>query len=207
MTLRPPRTSRLGAGLTAAVAVAAIGCGGGPPARYVVERDIGAWTYRRYQRVLDVEIAIAGNPAVGHTATYVRRPSRRSTRVPFVTVFVTVYEEPTGLSAEVRRQVRGLSTYEAAVDARHGAYAWALDAGPGDRWVLWVSRNRVVKVGTSEELEAPPPDIVATYLGLYPSDLGPHGRARPGATSGGEREEDAPSTQPAPPTTEDDADE
>lgn len=81
----------------------AVACGGSPPARFVFERDIGDWTYRRYQRVLDVETPIAGNPAVGHTATYIQRPDSRRDAVPFVTVFVTVYDQAPGLAAEVRR--------------------------------------------------------------------------------------------------------
>ena len=75
------------------------GCGPSIPTRFVLERDVDGWAYRRYQRVLDVELAIEGNPAVGHTATYVRRASRTSDQVPFANVFVSVYERPEGLAA------------------------------------------------------------------------------------------------------------
>jgi hypothetical protein len=159
-------------------------CASAPPARFVLERDVGDWRYRVYQRVLDVEIAIEGNPAVGHTATYVRRPDGRSSAVPFANVFVSVYERPDGLAAEVHRQVRALGSYEPSVRAIGGGYAHYLDGGPGDRWALWVSSRYVVKIGG--EVEELPADIVATYMSIYPSDLDPHGRARPGALSAGE---------------------
>lgn len=172
----------LAAGLLAALP----GCGPSIPSRFVLERDVDAWSYRRYQRVLDVELAIEGNPAVGHTATYVQRASRTSDDVPFANVFVTVYERPEGLSAEVRRQVRGLASYEAEVRDYGGGRVWYLDAGPGDRWCLWVSGRHVVKVGASEDQDAVPEAIVSAYMGIYGSDLDEHGRAREGTPSAGE---------------------
>lgn len=162
------------------------GCGPSIPDRFVVERDVDGWAYRRYQRVLDVELAIEGNPAVGHTATYVRRASRTSDQVPYANVFVSVYERPAGLAAEVRRQVRGLASYEAEVRDYGGGRVWYLDAGPGDRWCLWVSGNHVVKVGASEDQDEVPEEIVSAYMGIYSSDLDEHGRARDGTPSAGE---------------------
>ncbi|MEZ4339267.1 MAG: hypothetical protein R3B82_21815 [Sandaracinaceae bacterium] len=162
------------------------GCGPSIPTRFVLERDVDGWAYRRYQRVLDVELAIEGNPAVGHTATYVRRASRTSDQVPFANVFVSVYERPEGLAAEVRRLVRGLASYESEVRDYGGGRVWYLDAGPGDRWCLWVSGNHVVKVGASETQEDVPEEIVSAYMGIYSSDLDEHGRAREGTPSAGE---------------------
>lgn len=161
------------------------GCGPSVPARFVLERDIGSLSYRRYQRVLDVEFPVEGNDAVGHTATYVRRigPSSRA-EVPYVNVFVTVYQNAPGLSAEIRRQVRTLGSYEVSV-ADVGGRAWSLDGGEGDRWFLWVSANRVVKVGGLAD-DALVRSVVSEYMGLYPSDLDEHGRARDGAPSAGE---------------------
>jgi hypothetical protein len=170
-------------------------CGGGPPARFVLERDVGDWRYRVYQHVLDVEIAIEGNPAEGHTATYVRRADPRSDEVPFANVFVTVYERPAGLASEVRRQVRALASYESEVRDYGGGRVWYLDAGPGDRWALWVSGRYVVKVGGSEDLERVPEDVVSTYMGIYPSDLDEHGRAREGTASAGDTEQAAPAAE------------
>jgi len=162
------------------------GCGPGIPDRFVLERDVGDWSYRRYQRVLDVEVAIEGNPAVGHTATYVQRASRTSDHVPFANVFVSTYEQAPGLAAEVRRQVRGLASYETSVRDLGGGRVWYLDAGPGDRWVLWVSGNHVVKIGASDQLDDVPEELVSEYMGVYGSDLDEHGRARDGTPSAGE---------------------
>lgn len=161
------------------------GCGPSVPTRYVLERDVGALTYRRYQRVLDVELAIEGNPAVGHTATYVRRSGEGA--IPYVNAFVTVYERPSGLSAEIRRLVRSLASYDVEV-VDVGGLVFSLDGGPGDRWFLWVSANRVVKVGGTAS-EDHVRSVVSEYLGIYPSDLDANGRARPGTASFGEASE------------------
>lgn len=168
--------------MLALVAALVAGCGPSIPPRFVLERDIGALTYRRYQRVLDVELAIEGNAAVGHTATYVRRSGEGA--IPYVNAFVTVYERPAGLSAEIRRLVRSLASYDVdIIDV--GGRAFSLDGGIGDQWVVWVSGNRVVKVGgtASEELVR---SVVSEYMGLYPSDLDENGRAREGTASAGD---------------------
>jgi len=178
------------AALSALVAVGLLaGCGPNLPARFVLERDVDGWSYRRYQRVLDVEFAIEGNPAVGHTATYVRRVTRTSETVPFANVFVTAYERPAGLAAEVRRQVRALATYETEVRDLGGGKVWYLDAGPGDRWAVWVSGPHVVKIGASDEMDEVPESIVSEYMGIYGSDLDEHGRAREGTPSAGDASE------------------
>lgn len=171
--------------MLAACGVALAGCGPSIPTRYVLERDIGELSYRRYQRVLDVEFPVEGNAAVGHTATYVRRSSRGE--IPYVNVFVTVYEAAPGLSAEVRRQVRSLGSYDVAV-VDVGGRAWSLDGGDGDRWMLWVSGSRVVKVGGVAD-DALVRSVVSEYMGLYPSDLDERGRAREGTASAGDASE------------------
>jgi hypothetical protein len=166
---------RKGAPCALALVMAAIaGCGPAIPSRFVLERDIGALSYRRYQRVLDVEFP-----------TYVRRSGRGE--VPYVNVFVTVYTAAPGLTAEIRRQVRSLGSYEVGV-VDVGGRAWSLDGGDGDRWIVWVSSNHVVKVGgvASEELVR---SVVSEYMGLYPSDLDEHGRAREGTPSFGDAHE------------------
>lgn len=164
------------------------GCGPSIPARYVVERDIGSLSYRRYQRVLDVEFPVEGNDATGHTATYVRRSSRGE--VPYVNVFVTAYASAPGLTAEIRRQVRTLGSYEVSVADVGGGRAWSLDGGDGDRWVVWVSGSHVVKVGGVAD-EALVRSVVSEYMGVYPSDLDERGRARDGTRSAGDAQERA----------------
>lgn len=161
-----------------------LGCGPGIPSRFVLERDVEGWSYRRYQRVLDVEIAVEGNPAVGHTATYVRRARRTSRTIPFANVFVSVYADPTGLALELRRQVRALASYETEVRDFGGGRLWHLDAGPGDRWVIWVSGEHIVKVGVSDG--EVPEDIVSAYMSIFSSDLDENGRPREGTRSAGE---------------------
>lgn len=168
--------------LLAAVA----GCGPNIPRRFVLERDVDEWSYRRYQHVLDVEFAVQGNPAEGHTATYVQRARRTSRTIPYANAFVSVYENPQGLAAELRRQVRALASYEVSVRDLGGGKVWYLDAGPGDRWVVWVSGPHIVKVGVSEGLDDVPESIVSAYMGIYSSDLDEHGRARDGTPSDGE---------------------
>ena len=160
-----------------------VGCGPSYPARYVLERDVGPLSYRRYQRVLDVEFPVAGNDAVGHTATYVRRSDRGEP--PYVNAFVTVYDHPRSLAAEIRHQVQSLESYEIEVADVGGGRAWRLDGGTDDRWIVWVSSRFVVKIGGS----ASDPlihEVVSSYMGMYPSDLDDHGRAREGAASAGE---------------------
>lgn len=171
--------------LASVIAMAIAGCGPSIPSRFVLERDIGDLSYRRYQRVLDVEFPVEGNTAVGHTATYVRRSSRGE--IPYVNVFVTVYEQAPGLGAEIRRQVRSLGSYDVSV-VDVGGRAWSLDGGDGDRWVLWVSGPRVVKIGGVAD-DALVRSVVSEYMGLYPSDLDERGRSREGAASAGEASE------------------
>lgn len=161
-------------------------CAASLPPRFVLERDVGKWSYRRYQRVLDVEVAIADNEAVGHTATYVQRGARRRGRVPFANAFVSVYDEARALTAAVRRAVRALSSYETEVRNYGGGNVWYLDGGPSDRFALWVFGNHVVKIGTGSELRDVPEELVSAYMRIYPSDLDPHGHARPGTASEGE---------------------
>ena len=171
--------------MVACLGLAAIcaGCGPSIPARFVLEREVGELAYRRYQRVLDVEFPVEGNPGVGHTATYVLRSTRGG--VPYVNVFVTVYETAPSLTAEVRRQLRTLGSYDVRVEDVGGGRAWSLDGGDGDRWVLWVSANRVVKIGGSASAELQR-RVIEEYMGVYPSDLDEQGRAREGTPSFGD---------------------
>src|SRR5205807_3487241 len=52
----------------AAVACAAASAG----ERRVIEHDLGGFSYRRFQKVEDIEFRIEGNPGVGWTAVYQR---------------------------------------------------------------------------------------------------------------------------------------
>src|SRR5438132_6680562 len=72
-------------------------CGGHPPvpARGVVESDLGAWKFRRFQPVLDVEVWVDGNQAEAFTASYVAEEAEKRGHVEdkdVVSVFVTRYD-------------------------------------------------------------------------------------------------------------------
>jgi hypothetical protein len=157
-------------------------CGASLPARYVVEQDVGDFRYRRYQKVLDVEFPVEGNAAVGHTASYVRRD--HGDEVVFATAFVTVYERPRALVAEVRDRLESLGTYEIRVRELAGEHVWWLDGG-SDSWALWVSGRHLVKLGAPRGEEIPE-DLADAYTGLYPSDLDERGSAEEGAESAGQ---------------------
>lgn len=161
--------------------VVVVACGASLPPRFVIERDLGDFVYRRYQKVLDVEITIEGNAAVGHTATYVRRDRGRT--VAFTTAFVSVYEHAKGLAEETREQLKELSTYDLTTIELEGDYVHRLDGG-GERWAIWVSGKHLVKIGAPAGEEFPQ-DLAAAYLDVYPSDLLDNGKARPDAASAG----------------------
>lgn len=168
------------------VAIAA-GCSSQLPVRYVIERDVDGLVYRRYQKTLDVEIAVDGNEATGHTATYLRKG--RGKRVAVATAFVTVYEHPASLSAEVRERLMALERYKLTVQKLSGGYAWVLDAGPGERWALWVSGRQLIKLGAPQG-EVIPEALAGAYMDIYASDLDEHGRARAATTSAGPSKRD-----------------
>jgi hypothetical protein len=165
----------------ALLACAALGCGGELPARYVIERDLGDYRYRRYQRTLGAELEVAGNPAHGHTATYLRRGGER---VAVATAFVTVHERAASLAAETRERLHELQRYRFGVRSIGGQHVWLLDGGPDERWAVWVSGRHVVKLGAPRG-GAFPEAIVDAYAAAYPSDLDEHGRPRPDASSRG----------------------
>ena len=167
------------------------GCGPSRPARYVVESDLGAFAYRRYQRVLDVEVPVAGNPAEGHTATYVAR-RRDGAEVVFATAFVTVYERAASLVAEVRERLAELASLELRTGRAHRANVWRLsETGAQEAtWVLWISGRHLIKLGGPPG-EGIPDDLLRRYLSLYPSDLDRRGQARSGAASAGPSQAEA----------------
>ncbi|MEM1418729.1 MAG: hypothetical protein AAGH15_27790, partial [Myxococcota bacterium] len=157
-----------------------LACGPSLPPRYVVEGDVEGYGFRRYQHVLDVEVPIAGNPAEGHTATYVQRRSDGA-QVVLATAFVTVYERPASVAAEVRERLDELGSYTLSTVREHRAYVWRLRGGEVP-WLLWVSGRHLVKLGGPPG-ERVPDAILARYLRLYPSDLDRRGHAEEGATS------------------------
>lgn len=163
-------------------------CGPKLPPRYVVESDVGSYKFRRYQQVLDVEIGIDGNPAVGHTATYVRGGKT----IHVVPVFITVYQQATGLTETVRQSLRAMSGYDFDIAKLAGEYVYRMRAAGADHWVLWVSGPHLVKVGAPEGETEVPEELLELYLDKYPSDLDDKGKAREGAASAGPAAESTP---------------
>jgi hypothetical protein len=161
--------------------LAACACGGGAPARYVVERDLGEFAYRRYQETVDVDVTVEGNPAVGHTASYMKRDGDK---VAIATAFVTVYTHPKALAAHVREKLEALSGYEFRPGELSGEDVWLMDGGKQERWAVWVSGKVLVKLGAPAGA-AIPDEIADAYVALYPSDLDEHGRSHEGTESYG----------------------
>ena len=156
-------------------------CGPKLPPRYVIEKDVGPFQYRRYQRVLDVELPIAGNEAVGHTATYVRSGGT----LALAPVFVTVYRHARGLTETVRARLRAMTSYTVDVTETSGEHLFRLRGESGDAWLLWVSGPHVIKLGVPEGETRVPEPLVEAYLDVYPSDLDEKGHAQKGAASAG----------------------
>lgn len=164
------------------LALAAVGCASSLPPRYVIERDLGTFAYRRYQKSFDIEVPIAGNQATGHTASYLQRS--HSGEVEVATAFVTVYAHARSLAAEARAALQKLGGYTLTPSELAGEWVWLLDAQGRERWCVWVSGARLVKLGVQAGRPFPDP-IVRAYLELYPSDLDERGLARPDAASAG----------------------
>ncbi len=156
-------------------------CGTKLPPRYVVEKDVGSYRYSRYQQVLDVEIPVNGNPAVGHTATYVRGGDQ----LHVTPAFVSVYEKPRGLTETARQRLRNMPGYTLRTREVQGDYVWQIQGEGGDIWLLWTSGPHLIKLGVPEGKTQVPADLAEVYLDLYPSDLDSKGRAKKDALSAG----------------------
>src|SRR5262249_2446963 len=137
------------------VALVTLGaCGGHPPIpkRGVVEADLGAWKFRRFQPVLDVEVWVDNNKAEAFTASYVAEAAEKRGHIDdkdVVNVFVTRYEKDEGVLRETVKLARRLAAeqgYQVDENKIGGARALTIN-GHGESWVLWAAKNHVVKVG------------------------------------------------------------
>ena len=155
--------------------VTLIACGGKPPIpkRGVVEGDLGAWKFRRFQPVLDVEVWVEGNKAEAFTASYVTDEAEKSGRVEdkdVVSVFVTRYERDDGVLRQTVKLARRLASeggYTVDEDKIGGARALTIN-GHGESWVMWAAKKHVVKVG-GRGRETVPASVVESYADRYPS--------------------------------------
>lgn len=161
------------------LAVAA--CSSSLPQRYVIERDLGSYHYRRYQETLEAELPIPGNHAHGHTAAYLRRNPHG---VDAITAFVTVYERPAQLTETLRAALAELPGYELRTELIAGQHAWLLASSSEASFWIWPSAQYVVKLGAPAGQHIPD-EIAEPYAELYPSDLDSFGHARAGTASGG----------------------
>jgi len=157
------------------VVLTLMACGGHPPVpkRGVVEGDLGAWKFRRFQPVLDVEVWVDGNKAEAFTASYVAEDAEKRGHVEdkdVVNVFVTRYEKNDGVLRETVKLVRRLAAeggYQVDENKIGGARALTIH-GHGETWVMWAAPKHVVKVG-GRGRENVPESVVSSYADRYPS--------------------------------------
>ena len=160
--------------------IALTACSSTLPPRFVLERNMGDFSYRRYQNVIDIEFPIPGYAAQGHTAMY---RGLREGNIFFALAFVTVYEQSAGLVATIREQLLTLDSYELDVVRQEGEYLWRLQ-GDQKSWLLWVSNKHLIKLGVSSTGNIPE-ILIEEYTDIYPSDLDEEGHAREGVSSAG----------------------
>jgi hypothetical protein len=163
--------------VTCACALLLAACGGSPrpPERGVLESNVTSWRFRRYQKLLDVEVWVPGNPAVGHTATYVRKDAEREGRITQETIasaFVTRYQQDRGVLRALIELVQRLENdagYDVEVQSLGDVMVISI-TGQGESWALWHSAGHIVKVG-GRGLPALPEELVEAYGERYPSRL------------------------------------
>jgi hypothetical protein len=164
--------------LFATVVLAALACGSAPPIpkRGVVETDLGSWKFRRFQGpLLDIEVWVEGNKAEAYSASYITAEAEQRGRIDdkdLVNVFVTRYETPEGVVRATVKLARRLASdggYQVEEDKIAGARTLTI-TGRGEAWVMWPSKQHVVKVG-GRGRSAVPESMVANYVDRYPSQL------------------------------------
>jgi len=154
-----------------------IACGGSgkPPVRAVIESDVGSWKFRRYQKVLDIEVWVAKNRAEAHTASYARIEAEKRGSLgedDVVNAFVTRYQKDEAIVPALVRFVRRLardSGYE--VEERRIADVRVISVkGGGEFWMLWAAKRHIVKLG-GRGRESVPESLLEAYGERYPSKL------------------------------------
>lgn len=155
-----------------------VACGGHPPVpkRGVVETDLGAWKFRRFQGpLLDIEVWVDGNKGEAYTASYITSDAEKRGHVDdkdLVSVVVTKYEKPDGVTRATVKLVRRLAQergYQVDEDKISGARSLRI-IGHGEAWVMWPSNGYVVKVG-GRGRENVPDAMVGFYADRFPSSL------------------------------------
>lgn len=163
--------------LFVAAVITAWACGGRPPIpkRGVVEADLGAWKFRRFQEVLDVEVWVDRNKAEAYSASYITADAEKRGRIEdkdLVNVFVTRYTTPDGVVRATVKLARRLAQdggYQVEEDKIAGARTLTI-TGRGEAWVMWPSNKHVVKVGGRGRNDVPK-SMIEHYVERYPSQL------------------------------------
>jgi hypothetical protein len=154
------------------------GCGGAPPIpkRGVVEGDLGAWKFRRFQGpLLDIEVWVEGNKAEAYSASYITADAEKRGRIEdkdLVNVFVTRYETADGVvraTVKLARRLAADNGYQVEEDKIAGARTLSI-TGRGEAWVMWPSNHHVVKVGGRGRSDVPR-SMIEPYVDRYPSQL------------------------------------
>ena len=161
----------------AAIALGVAACGGhpSPPPRGVVEADLGAWKFRRFQPVLDVEVWVENNKAEAFTASYVSDTAERTGHIAdkdVVNVFVTRYTNDDGVLRETVKLARRLAAEQGyqVDESKIGGIRTLTINGHNESWVLWAAKRYVVKVG-GRGRDSVPSAVVASYADRFPSVL------------------------------------
>ena len=152
-------------------------CGGSgkPPKRGVIESDVEAWGFRRYQAVLDPEVWVKSNRSKGYTASYVRKQAEKRGRLEdgdVANAFVTRFKRKRGVVVALVRFTRRLaqeSGYVVEEDKISGTRLIVVK-GHGELWAWWASKKHLVKVG-GPGVEKVPEQLVEAYADRYPSSL------------------------------------
>ena len=153
-------------------------CGGRPPIpqRGVVEGDLGAWKYKRFQGpLLDPEVWVDKNHAETNTASYITADAEKRGHIEdkdLVNVSVTHYAKPDGVVRAMVKFVRRLAQEQGYTveEAKIGGERMISVIGRSEAWVMWPSTTYVVKVGARNRSDVPK-SMVEQYAARYPSQL------------------------------------
>jgi hypothetical protein len=184
-----------------AVLFALAACGGHPPvpARGVVEGDLGAWKYKRFQGpLLDPEVYVEKNHGETNTASYITSDAEKRGHIEdkdLVNVSVTRYERPDGVVRATVKFVRRLAQEQGYTvdEAKIGGERVINVVGHSEAWVMWPSTRYVVKVGARNRADVPK-KMIEQYASRYPSQL--PGGALEGPLPPGPEDEPGPQKKP-----------
>ena len=160
------------------VLIAAAACGGKPPlpTRGVLETDLGAWKFRRFQGpLLDIEVWVEGNRGEAYSASYITADAEKTGRVgddDIVNVSVTRYERDEGVvraTVKLARRLAAENGYQVE-EGKIGDTRALTIKGASEVWVMWPSTSHVVKVGGRGRGDVPKA-MVDRYASRYPSKL------------------------------------